>query len=298
MTAMDPSQASSPTHEITLDRPISGWFGVAVVIGALGGGALLGFGLRPAGIVFGALAVGLGFFIAKGLITLQPNEAAVLVFFGSYSATLRRDGFFWVNPFYTRTRVSLRVRNFNTPTLKVNDKLGNPIEVAAVVTWRVEDTAQAVFDVEDYERYTHVQSEMALREVVSAYAYDGDDRDVTLRGNFRRVSELLTETVQSHVGVAGIVVIEAKLTHLAYAPEIAGVMLRRQQAAAVVEAREKMVEGAIGMVKLALERMASDDIATFTSDQRAALVTNMMTVLLSESGAQPVIQMAHAGDRG
>jgi hypothetical protein len=293
---MDPSQVANPTRESTLEHPISGWLGLAVVLGTIGVGAFLAFGLRPAGIVIGALAIGLGFFLAKGLLTLQPNEAAVLVFFGNYAATLRRDGFFWVNPFYARTRVSLRVRNFNTPTLKVNDRLGNPIDVAAVVTWRVEDTAQAVFDVEDYERYTHVQSEMALREVASGHAYDGDDQEITLRGNFRRISELLTETVQKHVDVAGIVVMEAKLTHLAYAPEIAGVMLRRQQAAAVVEAREKMVEGAIGMVKLALDRMTSEDIATFSPDQRAALVTNMMTVLLSESGAQPVIQMARAGD--
>jgi regulator of protease activity HflC (stomatin/prohibitin superfamily) len=289
---MDPARMSNPTHELALVRPASGWVGLAVVLALIGGGAALAFGLRPAGIVAGALAILLAFFLAKGLLTLQPNEAAVLVFFGNYSATLRRDGFFWVNPFYARTRVSLRVRNFNTPTLKVNDRLGNPIEVAAVVTWRVEDTAQAVFDVEDYERYTHAQSEMALREVASAHAYDGADRDITLRGNFGRISELLTDTVQDHVRVAGIVVMEAKLTHLAYAPEIAGVMLRRQQAAAVVEAREKMVEGAIGMVKLALERMTSEDITTFTPGQRAALVTNMMTVLLSETGAQPVIQMA------
>ena len=295
---MDPNQVANPTREATREHPISGWLGLVFVAAAVGGGAFLAFGLRPAGIVVGALAIGFGFFLAKGLLTLQPNEAAVLVFFGSYAATLRRDGFHFVNPFYARTRVSLRVRNFNTPTLKVNDKLGNPIEVAAVVTWRVEDTAQAVFDVEDFERYTHVQSEMALRELASAHAYDGDDRDLTLRGNFGRISELLTATVQKHVDVAGIVVMEAKLTHLAYAPEIAGVMLRRQQAAAVVEAREKMVEGAIGMVKLALERMTSEDIATFSPDQRAALVTNMMTVLLSESGAQPVIQMAHAGDHG
>ena len=285
---------SNATHERELERPLGGWLGLTVVLALVGGGVLLATGLKPAGVAIGAAAIMVGFFLAKGLLTLQPNEAAVLVFFGNYSATLRREGFFWVNPFYARTRVSLRVRNFNTPTLEVNDRLGNPIEVAAVVTWRVDDTAQAVFDVEDYERYTHVQSEMALREVASAHAYDGADREVTLRGNFGRISELLTETVQDHVRVAGIVVMEAKLTHLAYSPEIAGVMLRRQQAAAVVEAREKMVEGAIGMVKLAPERMTSKDITTFTAGQRAALVTNMMTVLVSESGAQPVIQMARS----
>lgn len=290
---MDANKFANPTREIVRESPVSGWLGVIVVLACLLGAAFFALRLPPFGVVPAALLFVLGGFLAKGLFTLQPNEAAVLIFFGNYRATVRRDGFFWVNPFYKRVRVSLRVRNFNTPTLKVNDRQGNPIEVAAVITWRVEDTAQAVFDVEDYQQYIEVQSEMGLREVASSHAYDGSGSDeMTLRGNFQGISELLTETLQRHVDIAGIVIMEAKLTHLAYAQEIASVMLRRQQAEAVVQARERMVDGAIGMVGLALERMTSEDIATFTPDQRAALVTNMMTVLLSETGAQPVIQMA------
>jgi regulator of protease activity HflC (stomatin/prohibitin superfamily) len=283
----------SRTLEIERARPLSGWLGLlaVLVLFALGAFSVLRGG--PAGIVIGALLVFAGFFFVKGLFTLEPNEAAVLIFFGEYVATVRRDGFFFVNPLYNRKRVSLRVRNFNTPTLKVNDKEGNPIEVAAVITWRVADTAQAVFDVEDFEDYTHMQSEMGLRELASSHAYDGHGgQEVTLRGNFDRVAELLIVTLQRHVEVAGVMVVEAKITHLAYASEIASVMLRRQQADAVVQARERMVEGAIGMVELALRRLETDGIAQFAPEQRAALVTNLMTVLLSETGAQPVVSVS------
>jgi regulator of protease activity HflC (stomatin/prohibitin superfamily) len=207
---MDSNKFANPTRENTLESAASGWLGVVVVFALFGAAAVLILRFPPLGAIAGVLLVMLGAFLAKGLMTLQPNEAAVLV---------RRDGFFWVNPFYKRERITLRVRNFNTPTLKVNDKLGNPVEVAAVITWRVEDTAQAVFDVENYEQYINIQSEMALREVASMHAYDGDDRDTTLRGNIPRISELLAETVQRHVEIAGIVVMEAKITHLAYAQE-------------------------------------------------------------------------------
>lgn len=286
---------ANPTHEFERERPASGWLGVAVVLLIAGFGVwliLTPYAWRP---LAGGACVFLAFFLAKGLLVLEPNASAVLTFFGNYVATIRRDGFFWVNPLYKKHRVSLRVENFNTPTLKVNDRLGNPIEIAAVITWRVQDTAQAVFDVEDYARYIHVQSEMGLREVASSHAYDGGgDREVTLRGDFQAISRLLTDTIQEHVAIAGIMILEAKITHLAYAPEIAGVMLRRQQAEAVVQAREKLVEGAIGMVKTALDRLEAERIAQFSSAERAALVTNMMTVLLSEEGAQPVIQMTRA----
>jgi regulator of protease activity HflC (stomatin/prohibitin superfamily) len=286
---------ANPTHEIERERPQSGWLGVGVaLLLALCGAYLIltPYAWRP---FAGGACVLLAFFLAKGLLVLEPNASAVLTFFGNYVATIRRDGFFWVNPFYHKRRVSLRVENFNTPTLKVNDRLGNPIEIAAVITWRVQDTAQAVFDVEDYARYIHVQSEMGLREVAGSHAYDGDhDREVTLRCNFQAISKLLTDTIQDHVAIAGIMILEAKITHLAYAPEIAGVMLRRQQAEAVVQAREKLVEGAIGMVKTALARLEAEAIARLTLPERAALVTNMMTVLLSEEGAQPVIQMTRA----
>jgi regulator of protease activity HflC (stomatin/prohibitin superfamily) len=290
MAAREPD---TRTLEITRDHPLSGWLGLAAFFLMLGAAAYLALPPRPAGLV---LAVPLGLlamFLLRGLGTLEPNEAAVLIFFGRYVATIRRDGFFFVNPFYSRKRVSLRVRNFNTPTLKVNDREGNPIDIAAVITWRVADTAQAVFDVEDFEGYTHMQCEMGLREVASSHAYDGHGgREITLRGNFDKVSAELVDTLQSHVDVAGVNVVEAKITHLAYAPEIASVMLRRQQAEAVVQAREKMVEGAIGMVSLALKRLEEEGTVAFTPPQKAALVTNMMTVLLSETGAQPVVPMA------
>jgi regulator of protease activity HflC (stomatin/prohibitin superfamily) len=280
----------NPASEVQLDSPLSGWLGLIGVILLLGlAGAI--FLVRP---FAGAIPAGILAFVAvwalKGLVILQPNEAAVLTLFGRYAGTLRRDGFFYVNPFYARKKLSLRARNFTTPTLKVNDLAGNPIEVAAVVTWQVEDTAQAAFDVEDFESYTHVQSEMGLREVASSHHYDGDGRQgATLRGSFDAISRLLAETIQAHVAVAGVSVVEARLTHLAYAPEIASVMLRRQQAEAVIAAREKMVEGALGMVKLAVDRMGTDGIADFERAERAALATSLMTVLLSEAGAQPVL---------
>ncbi len=280
--------------ELPLDAPLSGWSGLAgiVLVFACAAGLLLGtpfFAPVPAG-VMAFVAV----WAAKGLVILQPNEAAVMTLFGNYAGTLRRDGFFFVNPFYARRRLSLRARNFTTPTLKVNDLAGNPIEVAAVITWRVEDTAQAAFDVEDFESYTHVQSEMGLREVASGHRYDaqGASREVTLRGSFEAVSRLLAETIQSHVAIAGVCVQEARLTHLAYASEIAAVMLRRQQAEAVIAAREKMVEGALGMVKLAVDRMGRDGIADLQPAERAALARSLMMVLLSEAGAQPVLPVS------
>lgn len=292
---MRPARPDNRTLEVAREQPLSGWLGVVLIVVVLGGAALLILSARPPGLAAGVLLVLLGLFLVKGLFTLEPNEAAVLIFFGEYVATVRRDGFFFVNPFYTRRRVSLRVRNFNTPTLKVNDREGNPIEVAAVITWRVADTAQAVFDVEDFEGYTHMQSEMGLREVASSHAYDGHGSgEVTLRGNFDRIAALLVDTLMRHVEVAGVMVLEAKITHLAYASEIASVMLRRQQAHAIVEARERMVEGAIGMVGLALKRLEADGIAEFGPAQRAVLVTNLMTVLLSETGVQPVVPVAQA----
>jgi len=290
---MPPARPDNRTLEFERDRPLSGWLGLALVLVLFALAAIFALRAGPAGIVVGVLLVLIGFFFAKGLFTLEPNEAAVLVFFGEYVATVRKDGFFFVNPLYNRKRVSLRVRNFNTPTLKVNDKEGNPIDVAAVITWRVADTAQATFDIEDYEDYTHMQSEMGLRELASSHAYDGHGgQEVTLRGNLESVAKMLAETVQRHVDIAGVMVLEAKITHLAYASEIASVMLRRQQADAVVQARERMVEGAIGMVELALKRLEADGIAQFGHEQRAALVTNLMTVLLSETGAQPVVSVS------
>jgi regulator of protease activity HflC (stomatin/prohibitin superfamily) len=219
----------------------------------------------------------------------------VLTLFGRYVGTVRREGFHWVNPFYAKQKLSLRVRNFTTPTLKVNDKVGNPIDVAAVVVWLIRDTAQAVYDVDDFETYIRTQCEMALRDVVSTHPYDEKrDEHVSLRGNTGAVSDLLKESLQRSVNVAGIEILEMRITHLAYAPEIASIMLRRQQAEALIQAREKMVDGAIGMVRMALDRFQTEGITDMTSAQKATLVSNMMLVLLSDEGAQPVIPATSA----
>lgn len=285
--------------EENIVSPVSGWFplivllaGILLLIGALG---------VPGGPLKAALNVLLlvaAVFFLKGLFTLQPNQASVLVFFGKYAGSVKADGFFWVNPFYSRTRISLRVNNLNTPVLKVNDSRGSPIEIAAVIAWRVQDTAKAMFDVESYAHYLQVQSESAVRQVASSHPYDRSEHDaggtMCLQKDLDAVSKLLAESIQSHAEVAGIVIEEAKIAHLAYAQEIASVMLRRQQAEAVVTARKTLVEGAVGMVEGALKQLEDKKIVTLTPDQRAVLVTNMMTVLLSETGAQPVIQMAQA----
>lgn len=253
----------------------------------------------PVKLIGGALLLAVILFCSKGFFTLEPNQAAIMVFFGSYAGTVCKSGFFWVNPFYSRTRVSLRINNWNTPVLKVNDERGSPIEIAAVIAWRVQDTARAVFDVESTLNYLQIQSESAVRQVASSHAYDDTEvtegeRKKSLRTDLDAIAGLLRESIQQHVDVAGIVIEEAKIAHLAYAPEIANAMLRRQQAEAVVMARQKLVDGAVGMVEVALKNLEDKKIVSLTSDQRAVLVTNMMTVLLSETGAQPVIQMAQS----
>lgn len=235
----------------------------------------------------------LWFLIAKGFIILQPNIAVVLTFFGRYTGTLRRSGFSWVNPLSKRERISLRAHNLNTHTLKVNDRAGNPVEVAAVIVWRVDDTARATFDVEDYVTFISIQSESAVRLVISARWYDGDEKGQnSLRGDLDSVGRLLTERIQEHASLAGLEVIEARISHLAYAPEIAGVMLRRQQAEAIVAARTRIVEGAVSMVKLALDSLQAENIVTLADSDRTRLVTNLLTVLVSESDTQPVLPLA------
>ena len=250
----------------------------------------------PVKLMAGAALLVITLFCCKGLFTLEPNQAAVMIFFGSYAGTVNASGFFWVNPFYNRTRVSLRINNWNTPVLKVNDERGSPIEIAAVIAWRVQDTARAVFDVESTLNYLQIQSESAVRQVASSHAYDnveGEQRK-SLRTDLDAIAGLLRDSIQQHVEVAGIVIEEAKIAHLAYAPEIANAMLRRQQAEAVVMARQKLVDGAVGMVEAALKNLEEKQIVSLTPDQRAVLVTNLMTVLVSETGAQPVIQMAQS----
>ena len=241
--------------------------------------------------VLGAVALFIvGLVTAGGFFTLQPNEAAVLVLFGSYKGTVRDSGFFWTNPFNRKIRVSLRARNLNGEKLKVNEKRGNPIEIAVVVVWRVRDTAQACFDVENYDSYVRVQSESALRHVASSYAYDdGEPNEVTLRSGGDVVAAALTVELQERLARAGVEVQEARLTHLAYAPEIAQTMLRRQQAEAVIAARQKIVHGAVSMVEMALNELSAKKVVVLDEERKAAMVSNLLVVLCGESETKPVI---------
>ncbi|MBE7561319.1 SPFH domain-containing protein [bacterium] len=226
-----------------------------------------------------------------GFLILQPNEASVLLLFGKYKGTVRESGFWWVNPFYTKKKISLRLRNLNMQKLKVNDKAGNPIEIAAVIVWKVEDTYAASFEVDHYPSYVEIQSESALRHLASYYPYDSweDVEVVTLRGSIDEVSHKLEAELQERLGKAGVRVVEARIAHLAYAPEIAEAMLRRQQATAVVAARYKIVEGAVGMVEIALEKLKSQNVVALDEERKAAMVSNLLVVLCGETNAQPVV---------
>jgi len=225
-----------------------------------------------------------------GFYSLQPNEAAAITLFGNYKGTDRTPGLRWVLPWYSKKKISLRVRNVIGQKLKVNDKRGNPIEIAAVVVWRVTDTAQALFDVDNYQTFVDIQIETAVREIASHFAYDhAEAGEATLRGDADQVSALLREKLQERVIVAGVVVDETKLTHLAYAPEIAGAMLRRQQAEAVLAARRFIVQGAVEMVQHALEQLSERDIVQLDDERRAAMVSNLLVVLCGDRDAQPVV---------
>jgi regulator of protease activity HflC (stomatin/prohibitin superfamily) len=228
-----------------------------------------------------------------GLYMLQPNEAAILLLFGEYKGTDRSEGLRWANPFFKKQKISLRAHNLASDRLKVNDKRGNPIEIAAAIVWRVRDTAQASFDVEDYVEYVRIQAEAAVRHLASSYAYDeGEDLhtgEITLRAGQDLVAQSLVRELTDRFDQAGIVVEDAKLTHLAYAPEIAQVMLRRQQAEAIIAARSKIVHGAVSMVEMALKGLSERDIVHLDDERRAAMVSNLLVVLCSEGEAQPVI---------
>jgi regulator of protease activity HflC (stomatin/prohibitin superfamily) len=242
----------------------------------------------------GVVAMALGFVaVAAGLYMLQPNEAAILTLFGRYTGTDRREGLRWANPFARKRKISLRSRNLNAPTLKVNDKRGNPVEISAVIVWRVRDSAQAVFDVDHYESYVGTQAEAAIRHLASMYAYDdGEDLphgEPTLRGGLDVVSATLRRELQERFDEAGVEVVDAKLSHLAYAPEIAQVMLRRQQAEAVVSARHKIVQGAVGMVEAALKGLSERELVVLDDERKAAMVSNLLVVLCADRETQPVI---------
>jgi regulator of protease activity HflC (stomatin/prohibitin superfamily) len=225
-----------------------------------------------------------------GLFTVNPNEGKVLQLFGGYVGTVREAGLRWANPFYTKRSVSLRVRNFESSHLKVNDKEGNPVEIAAVVVWRVVETAEATFEVNDYENYMHVQTEAALRNAATSYPYDSHQENViSLRGSTAVVADHLKQEVQQRLQKAGLEVLEARISHLAYAPEIAAAMLQRQQAGAIIAARQRIVEGAVGMVEMALEMLSRKEIVHLDEERKAAMVSNLLVVLCGERGAQPIL---------
>ncbi len=225
-----------------------------------------------------------------GLFTVAPNEGRVLQLFGAYRGTARDEGLRWANPFYTKKRISLRVRNFESAKLKVNDTDGNPIEIAAVVVWKVVDTAEAVFEVDDYEHYVRVQSEAAVRNLATRYPYDAhEEGQLSLRGSTDDVAKGLKSEIHDRLAKAGVEVVEARISHLAYAPEIAAAMLRRQQAGAIIAARQKIVEGAVGMVDMALDLLSKSDRVKLDEERKAAMVSNLLVVLCADREAQPVV---------
>ena len=227
-----------------------------------------------------------------GLMTVNPNESSVLVLFGKYMGTVKENGFFWTNPFYIKKKISLRARNFNNEPIKVNDKVGNPIMIGIVLVWRVENTFKAAFEVDEYEHFVRVQSEAALRKLAGQYPYDNfedENADITLRAGGEDINHELERELKERLDIAGIQVIEARINYIAYAAEIAGAMLRRQQATAVVAARSKIVEGAVGMVQMALEQLAVKNIIELDEDKKAAMVSNLMVVLCSDESARPVV---------
>jgi regulator of protease activity HflC (stomatin/prohibitin superfamily) len=304
-------------------RPLSGWFPlfvlllvvVAIPVSFVRGAMLLDEevpegGFFIVGAILGILTVLISLF---GFMAIAPNDARVLLLFGDYKGSVRTSGFYWVNPFFSKKLVTLRIRNFETGALhtpelkgehgkvlqargrtsgrpsKVNDRDGNPIEISAVVVWRVVETAEALFEVQDYEDFVAVQSEAALRSLASRHPYDSEDHQISLRGNTAEVCEHLQHDIQERLDKAGVEVIEARISHLAYAPEIAAAMLQRQQASAVVAARAKIVEGAVGMVQMALDHLAKDNIVDLDNERRAAMVSNLLVVLCSDRHTQPVV---------
>ncbi len=311
-------------HEEKKYRPGPGWVPLTMFLGLMAasiivfvatvanaqniGGALTGLGvLASAGMLLSSI-IGL-----CGLIAIAPNEARVLLLFGDYKGTIVESGFFWVNPFYSKKRISLRIRNFETGSTnhperkdaagqivehksrthgrpsKVNDRDGNPIEISAVVVWKVVNTAEAMFEVEDYEDFVAVQSEAALRAMATRHPYDSEDHEISLRGSMQEISDQLKGDIQDRLDKAGVQVIEARISHLAYAQEIAAAMLQRQQAGAIVAARTKIVEGAVGMVQMALEHLAKDKVVELDDERRAAMVSNLLVVLCSDRHVQPVM---------
>ncbi|MEW2085470.1 SPFH domain-containing protein [Streptomyces sp. NPDC005283] len=297
-TAEDVPQMPAPQVREVPAHSIGG--GAALLLGLLGiavgvvlivaGSAVGPTGAKVALILPGVLVAVAAFIAMCGLNTVAPGEARVVQLFGRYRGTIRTDGLRWVNPFTSRVKISTRVRNHETAVLKVNDAYGNPIELAAVVVWKVEDTAQAMFEVDDFLEFVSTQTEAAVRHIAIEYPYDAHDEDgLSLRGNAEEITEKLAVELHARVEAAGVHIIESRFTHLAYAPEIASAMLQRQQAGAVVAARRQIVDGAVGMVEAALARIAEQDIVELDTERKAAMVSNLMVVLCGDRAPQPVL---------
>jgi hypothetical protein len=276
-------------------RPMQGWLMLIIQILVLAV-SIFGFvtAVRPPAdpwmVAFWVLVWAVNLLMWAGFFIVNPNEAKVLQIFGKYVGTVKTPGLRWANPFYSKRRISQRIRNFETARLKVNDSEGNPIEIAAVVVWKVVETAEACFEVDDYNNYVHVQSEAALRNLATSYPYDTHiDHVTSLRGNTAAVAAHLKTEIQDRLAKAGVETIEARISHLAYAPEIAAAMLQRQQAGAIIAARTRIVEGAVGMVEMALDRLSAKSIVNLDEDRKAAMVSNLLVVLCGERAAQPVV---------
>ena len=274
--------------------PLSGYLGVLISLATIVVAVLLFvYSNESLPMILGGVALLVAsIFMLIGLLVVNPNESAVLVLFGDYSGTVVKNGFFWVNPFYVRKKISLRARNLNADPIKVNDKLGNPIMIGIVLVWRVRDTFKAAFEVDDYNHFVEIQSEAAIRKLAGHYPYDNFDdeqREVTLRSGGEEVNHVLEHELTERLDIAGIEVIEARISYLAYASEIASAMLQRQQATAIVAARQKIVEGAVGMVEMALDMLSKRQIIELDDERKAAMVTNLMVVLTSDKAATPVV---------
>ncbi|GHA96835.1 MULTISPECIES: SPFH domain-containing protein [Streptomyces] len=297
-TAPDAPEMPEPRIREFPARSVSG--GLALLgglVGLLAGVVLLAAaantietGAKAGLILAGVLVLVASLIATRGLSMVAPGEARVVQLFGRYRGTIREDGLRWVNPFTSRQKISTRVRNHETPVLKVNDAYGNPIELAAVVVWRVQDTAQATFEVDNYQEFVATQTEAAVRHIAIEYPYDAHDTDeLSLRGNAEEITEKLAAELHARVEAAGVQIIESRFTHLAYAPEIASAMLQRQQAGAVVAARRQIVDGAVGMVEAALARIAEEDIVELDEERKAAMVSNLMVVLCGDRAPQPIV---------
>ena len=277
-----------------LTSPVSGYMGVISLL-ILITLAVLDFVLYPQevwAIVLGIICVALSVFILPGFLVINPNESAVLILFGAYKGTLKRNGFYWLNPFLVRKKISLRARNLNSDPIKVNDKIGNPIMIGIVLVWQVRDTFKAAFEVDDYAHFVDIQSEAAIRKLAGHYPYDNfedGEAEITLRSGGEEVNKALEDELTNRLAIAGIFVIEARISYLAYASEIAGAMLRRQQATAIVAARHKIVEGAVLMVEMALQELSKKGVVDLDEDKKAVMVSNLMVVLCSDKDATPVL---------